>query len=189
MGSLYSLEDHAVARLRERLGAAEEANQDLIAFARGHHGAVADIHRAVLGAMHSADLAELSRTVTSDWPAILAIDHSALALADMGGAILATRGSPAPIDPAILRRALKGLAPVTIRDVERGHPLFGAACATIRAEALVRIDLTPARPIGLLLLGQSRSPGLDQCGGSELLRFLGQSLAAMIARWRTQATD
>lgn len=189
MGSLHSLEDHAVARLRARLGAAEEANQDLIAFARGHHGAVADIHRAVLGALQSADVVELSRAVTAEWPAILGIDHSALALTDIGGATLATGDSRAPIDPAILRRALKGLAPVTIRDVQHGHPLFGTACATIRAEALVRIDLTPARPIGLLLLGQSRSPGLDQCGGSELLRFLGQTLAAMIARWRAQATN
>ena len=189
MGSLHSLEDHALANLRARLGAVEEANQDLIAFARGHHGAVAAIHRAVLSAMQSADLAELTRVVTAEWPEVLGIEHSALALADSEGASLATGDSLAPIDRAILRRSLKGLAPVAIRDVERGHPLFGAACPAVRAEALIRIDLTPGKPVGLLLLGQSRSPGLDDCGGSELLRFLGQALAAMIARWRTQASD
>ena len=189
MGSLHSLEDHALARLRARLGAVEEANQDLIAFARGHHGAVAAIHRAVLTAMQTADLAELTCVVTAEWPQILGIEHSALALVERQGASLATGDSLAPLDPVILRRSLKGLAPVTIRDVERGHPLFGAACPSIRAEALIRIDLAPAKPIGLLLLGQSRSPGLDECGGSELLRFLGQSLAAMLAPWRTRATD
>jgi uncharacterized protein YigA (DUF484 family) len=189
MGSLHSFEDRAVAKLRARLGAAEEANQDLIAFARGHHGAVAAIHRAVLSAMQSADLPELTRQVTREWPGILGIDHSALALAEGGVATLAAGAAVVPIDPAILRRALVGLGPVTVRDVPRGHVLFGARCADIRAEALVRIDLHPGKPIGLLLLGQSRSPGLDECGGSELLRFLGQSLAAMIARWRKPATD
>ena len=187
MGSVHSLEDRAVARLRARLGAAEEANQDLIAFARGHHGAVAAIHRAVLLAMRSAELPELFEVVTREWPRLLGIDHSALAVGDAPGAMVAARDSVAPIDPAIFRRALRGLAPITLRDVERGHPFFGCACASIRAEALVRIDSPCGQPIGLLLLGQGHSPGLDQCGGSELLRFLGQSLGAMIARWREQA--
>jgi len=43
MGRVIPFEERAVARLRERLGAAEEANQDLLAFARGHSGAVASI--------------------------------------------------------------------------------------------------------------------------------------------------
>ena len=40
MGRVISFEDHALANLRARVAAAEEANQDLIAFARGHSGAV-----------------------------------------------------------------------------------------------------------------------------------------------------
>ena len=188
MGSVHQFEDRAVARLRARLGAVEEANQDLIAFARGHHGAVAAIHRAVLLAMHAPDLAELLTIVTGEWPELLGIDHSALALAGTPAALVAADGRSGPIDPAILRRALRGLGPVALRDVERGHPLFGPACAAIRAEALIRLDGPDGKPLGLLLLGQSRSPGLDECGGGELLRFLGQSLGAMIARWREQAT-
>lgn len=176
-----------MARLRERLGAAEEANQDLIAFARGHHGAVSAIHRAVLGAMRSPDLDGLTRAVTGEWPPILGIDQCALALPRADAAYLATGGSVKPVDRAILQRAVEGLPPVVVRDVARGHPLFGSGCTAIRAEALVRIDLRGARR-GLLLLGEGRSPGLHECGGSELLRFLGQSLAAIIDRWRDQAT-
>ena len=41
MATVIPFEERAVAHLRERLGAVEEANQDLIAFARGHSGAVA----------------------------------------------------------------------------------------------------------------------------------------------------
>ena len=50
---MIPFEEHAVAQLRERLGVVEEANQDLIAFARGHSGAVAAIHEAVLAAMEA----------------------------------------------------------------------------------------------------------------------------------------
>lgn len=188
MGSVHSFEDRAVARLRARLGAAEEANQDLIAFARGHHGTVSAIHRAVLGAMQSPDLAALTEVVTRKWPDILSIDHCALAFLDGPSALHATRDWVAPIDSAMLGRAVAGLPPVTVRDVGRGHPLFGLACAAVRAEALVRIDLA-AGERGLLLLGQCRSPGLSGCGGNELLRFLGQSLAAMIGRCLKETTN
>ena len=186
MGSVHNFEDRAVARLRARLGAAEEANQDLIAFARGHHGTVSAIHRAVLAVMESPHLAALTETVTHHWPAVLNIDHCALAFPNEPGAVHATRDSVAALDPVILSRAAAALPAVTVRDVARGHPLFGTNCTAIRAEALVRIDLASGER-GLLLLGQCRSPGLADCGGNELLRFLGQSLAAMIGRWRTGA--
>ena len=56
MGQVVSFENHALANLRARVAAAEEANQDLIAFARGHSGAVASIHEAVLAAVETDGL-------------------------------------------------------------------------------------------------------------------------------------
>ena len=70
-----------------------------------------------------------------------------------------------------------------MRTVERGHPLFGPACELIRAEALIRIDCEPPLPCGLLVLGQRAELSLDARHGSELLLFLGSSLAAIIRRW------
>jgi hypothetical protein len=87
------------------------------------------------------------------------------------------------VDPKILRRALAQVDGVEMRTVERGHPLFGPACDLIRAEALIRIDSEPPLPCGLLALGQRESLSLDARHGSELLLFLGQSVAAMIRRW------
>ena len=72
-----------------------------------------------------------------------------------------------------------------MRTVERGHPLFGPACDLIRAEALIRIECEPPLPIGLLALGQRAELSLDARHGSELLMFLGRSLAAMIRKWLT----
>jgi uncharacterized protein YigA (DUF484 family) len=56
MARVISFEERAVATLRDRLGAAESAKEDLIAFAQGHSGATASIHQAVLALMRADGL-------------------------------------------------------------------------------------------------------------------------------------
>ena len=74
MARVIPFKDHALASLRERLGAAEEANQDLIAFARGHSGAVAAIHEAVIAAIEADSIDDLLHVVTQEWPQTLGLD-------------------------------------------------------------------------------------------------------------------
>jgi hypothetical protein len=185
MATVIPFEERAVARLRQRLGAAEEANQDLIAFARGHSGAVASIHEAVIAAIEADSIEHLFHVVTQEWPLILGIDSVALSLIVGGEGFRADGGGVQHVDPALLRRAIGQVAGVQMRTVERGHPLFGPACDLIRAEALVRIENDPPLPSGLLALGQRAELSLDARHGSELLMFLGRSLAAMIRKWLT----
>ena len=80
MATVIPFEERAVAHLRERLGAAVEANEDLIAFARGHSGAVTAIHAAVLAAIEADGIDGLFHVVTQEWPLILGIDAVALSL-------------------------------------------------------------------------------------------------------------
>jgi len=185
MGKVIPFEERAVAHLRQRLGAAEEANQDLIAFARGHSGAVASIHEAVLAAIDADGIDGLLHVVTQEWPLILGIDAVALSLIVGDRGFRADGGGVQMVDPEILRRAIELVAGVEMRTVDRGHPLFGPACELIRAEALIRIDCDPPLPSGLLALGQRQALSLDARHGSELLMFLGRSIAAMIRRWLT----
>lgn len=185
MAQVIQFEERALARLRERLGEAEEANQDLIAFARGHSGAVAAIHEAVLAALEADSIDSLFHVVTQEWPLILGIDAVALSLVVDDRGFRADGTGVQPVDPQILLRAIEQVDNVTMRTVQRGHPLFGPACDLIRAEALIRID----NPVGLLALGQRTEQSLDGRHGSELLMFLGRSLAAMIRRWLSNPTD
>jgi len=182
MATVIPFEERAVARLRERLGEAEEANQDLIAFARGHSGAVASIHEAVIAAMEADSIEALLHVVTQEWPLILGIDAVALSLIVGDKGFRADGNGVQIVDPRILRRAIGQVDGVEMRTVERGHPLFGPACDLIRAEALIRIDCDPPLPVGLVALGQRAELSLDARHGSELLMFLGRSLAAMIRR-------
>jgi uncharacterized protein YigA (DUF484 family) len=183
MGKVIPFEERAVAHLRMRLGAAEEANQDLIAFARGHSGAVSSIHAAVLAGMEADSIDGLLHVVTQEWPLILGIDAVALSLIVGDQGFRADGNGVQLVDPKILRRAIEQVDGVEMRTVERGHPLFGPACDLIRAEALIHIDSEPPLPTGLLALGQRASLSLDARHGSELLLFLGRSVAAMIRRW------
>jgi len=189
MATVIPFEERAVARLRERLGEAEEANQDLIAFARGHSGAVASIHAAVLAAIDAEGMEGLFHVVTQEWPLILGIDSVAVSLIVGDRGFRADGGGVQSVEPEILRRAMEQVDQVQMRTVERGHPLFGPACELIRAEALIRLDCEPPLPAGLLALGQRQALSLDARHGSELLMFLGNSLAAMIRKWLTNPQD
>ena len=189
MATVIPFEERAVARLRERLGEAQEANEDLIAFARGHSGAVASIHEAVLAAVETEGAEQLLHVVTQEWPHILGIDAVALSLIIGDKGFRADGSGIQFVEPAIVRRSLKAVDGVQMSKVERGHALFGPACDLIRAQALIRIECDPPYPIGLLALGQRADLSLDGHHGSELLMFLGRALAAMIRKWLTNPQD
>ena len=106
MGMVIPFEERAVATLRQRLGAAEEANQDLIAFARGHSGAAASIHEAVLAAIEAEGAEALLHVVTQEWPLILRIDAVALSLIVGDKGFRADGGGVQVVDPKILRRSI-----------------------------------------------------------------------------------
>jgi uncharacterized protein YigA (DUF484 family) len=188
MATVIPFEERAVAHLRNRLGAVEEANQDLIAFARGHSGATASIHSAVLAAMEADGVDALLHVVTQEWPLILGIDAVAVALIVGEQGFRADGNGVQQVAPQIIARALTQHEAVEMRQVERGHPFFGPACDLIRAEALIRIECEPPLPSGLLVLGQRAELNLDGRHGAELLLFLGRSLAAIIRRWLIDPT-
>jgi uncharacterized protein YigA (DUF484 family) len=185
MGSVISFEERAVAQLRQRLGAAEEANQDLIAFARGHSGAAASIHEAVLAAMDADGFDALLHVITQEWPLILGLDAVALALVVGKEGFRADANGVQFVAPQMVVRAMEASNGVTMRNVEQGHPLFGPASSLIRSEALIRIDADAPLPTGLLVLGQRSSQSLDGRHGSELMMFLGRSIASIMRRWLT----
>ena len=183
MGTVISFEDRALANLRARVAAAEEANQDLIAFARGHSGAVASIHEAVLAAVEAEGFDHLIHIVTQDWPQILGLDAVAVALFAGDKAMRADASGLQFVDPRVIKRSIAGFEGVVLRGVKRGHPLFGPACDLIRAEALVRLDSEAPLPSGLLALGQRGEQGFETRHGSELLVFLGRVLTRCMGRW------
>jgi uncharacterized protein YigA (DUF484 family) len=183
MGSVIDFQDRAVASLQRRVAEVEEANQDLIAFARGHSGAVSAIHVAVLAAIEAEGLDHLIHIVTQQWPDMLGLDAVALALHVGDRGMRADHAGLQFVDCRLIERAAQAVEGVVLRGVGRGHPLFGEASDLIRAEALIRLDNPLPLPSGLLALGQRAGIGFETRHGSELLRFLGDVLSRMMGRW------
>lgn len=174
----------AVARLRRRVAEVEEINEDLVAFARGHAGAVTSIHEAVLAALGAQDRDGLCAVLGWQWPRLLAVDAVALAWVDEeGAAFRADREGVTPVEGRLVARMADALPSVTIRPVERAHPMFGASGAGVRSEALIRLD--GASGAGLLALGQHAGASAEGRHGVKLLRFLGQAVSTMLERWPT----
>ena len=188
MGRVVSFEDHAVARLRDRLGAAENARADLLAFARGHSEAVASIHRAVLRTLESADLDGVFESVVKEWPALLGVDSIVLTLIVGHQGFRVDRDGITHLAPAIVDRAAAPLEGAVMRGVSRGHALFGREGREMRAEALVPFGGVGPFPRGLLLLGHRSDADSGASHGAELLEFLGDFLAAMMRRWLSEPT-
>src|SRR4028118_1879289 len=139
MGTVISFENKALANLRARVAAAEEANQDLIAFARGHSGAVHSIHEAVLAAIEAEGFDHLIHIVTQEWPQILGLDAVAVALFVGDKGVRADASGLQFVDPRVIERAVEGLEGVVLRGCGRGHPPSGPARGPRRDEA-------PGRP-------------------------------------------
>ena len=183
MGRVINFEDRALATLRARVAAAEEANQDLIAFARGHSGAVASIHEAVLAAVEAEGFDHLIHIVTQEWPQILGVDAVALALFVGETGMRADASGLQFVEPRVIEHSIAEYDGVVLRGGERGHLLSAPACELIRTEALIRLESAPPLPTGLLALGQRAAQGFETRHGSELLVFLGRVLTRSMGRW------
>ena len=186
MGTVIGFEDRAVARLRDRLGAAESARADLAAFARDHSGAVARIHEAALAAMAAADLPHLVHIVTQDWPVMLGVDAVALGLVVGDRAFRADAHGLSEFSRPVVDRMIANAGEVSMRAVGQGHPLFGADAASIRSELLVAVDAPRPMPYGLIAIGQKEPLEFDAAHGGELLLFLAATLGAMLRRCVTE---
>lgn len=183
MSTVIDFQSNAVARLRARVAALDEANADLLAYARGHTGAVAQIHAAALAAIDAEGLDHLIHVVTQDWVDILSVDAVALALVTKDQAIRAGSQGMQLLSAAALTSVFAGGPDVTLRAVDRGADVFGPAADLIRSEALIRLHLPKPLPVGMLALGARAAHNFEGGHGGELLAFLGSVVSRMIARW------
>lgn len=178
---VINFEESAVTTLRRRVGEIEEINETLIAFARGHAGAVGAIHEAVLAIIPATDAEELATIITRRWPALLSVDTVAFAWTHGAAASHADGDGLRPIESRLLTRMMAETGPVELRAVARGHALFGAAAAAIRSEAVIRLSWHSGE--GLIVLGQTETAPLEGRHGARLLRFLGQTISRTMERW------
>ncbi|MBW0144761.1 DUF484 family protein [Sphingomicrobium clamense] len=184
MAEVIRFEEVAVAKLRDRLGAVETANADLIAYARGHHRATNAIHDAVLAILAAEGVEDALQMIVELWPGLLGIDRATVALVIGDTAYRVDVDGTYSLEPQWVERAFALADPVALRTGDHGDALFGAAARDMKSEAIIRIgDRHSGSPFGVLLLGEERRRELPGGEGTSLLAFLGRSLGAMIGGW------
>ncbi|MEX6724461.1 DUF484 family protein [Parapedomonas caeni] len=187
---VVDFQTEAIGRLRARVDALGEANAVLLAYARGHAGAAAQIHAACLAAMDAQSLEHLVHVVTQDWVDILGLDAVAVALETSAQAVRMGPTGLQFLAPGALATWLDGVKDVRLEATpehtgREGTSMFGPAATLIRSQALIRLPLTPPLPRGVLALGSRIEHSFEGVHGTELLTFLGAVTARCISRWLT----
>ena len=146
---------------------------------------MAVIHRAVLGLLETADLADFIAALQTDIAPLLRIETLRLVVEDDPALDLPRDAVAVPhgtIDRILTagRRAPRGDDIVLRAALVVTRPLHGR---TIASEALLPLDLGPARPRTVLLMGSSDPTRFMPAHGTDLLRFFGQVFRmALLAR-------
>ena len=184
-----------VERLEERLDRLQDTHREVLAAAYDNVAGMNQVHRASLALLEPADFEGFVTVLTRDVAPILAVEVIRLAL-EMPMVEAGTG-----IGPGALREAVVGLPeggidayltlgrnvaprPVTLRRASEPLPdVFGAHAQEVKSEALMRLDLGPNGPVGLLALGANDARRFNSEQGTDLLSFLAGVLERTLRRF------
>ncbi|WP_394225470.1 DUF484 family protein [Paracoccus marcusii] len=184
-GNVIDIRGRAMEALETRLDRLESTHESVIAAAYDNQSGMAVIHRAVLGLLETADLADFIAALQTDIAPLLRIETLRLVVEDDPALDLPRDAVAVPhgtIDRILTagRRAPRGDDIVLRAALVVTRPLHGR---TIASEALLPLDLGPARPRTVLLMGSSDPTRFMPAHGTDLLRFFGQVFRmALLAR-------
>lgn len=183
--NVIDIRGRAMQALETRLDRLESTHESVIAAAYDNQSGMAVIHRAVLGLLETADLADFIAALQTDIAPLLRIETLRLVVEDDPALDLPRDAVEVPqgtIDRILTagRRAPRGDDIVLRAALVVTRPLHGR---TIASEALLPLDLGPARPRTVLLMGSSDPTRFMPAHGTDLLRFFGQVFRmALLAR-------
>jgi uncharacterized protein YigA (DUF484 family) len=183
--NVIDIRGRAMQALETRLDRLESTHESVIAAAYDNQSGMAVIHRAVLGLLETADLADFIAALQTDIAPLLRIETLRLVVEDDPALNLPRDAVAVPhgtIDRILTagRRAPRGDDIVLRAALVVTRPLHGR---TIASEALLPLDLGPARPRTVLLMGSSDPTRFMPAHGTDLLRFFGQVFRmALLAR-------
>jgi uncharacterized protein YigA (DUF484 family) len=183
--NVVDLQHFALRRMQEDLAQTKRQHQALLATSRSNLASQARIHAAVLAVIGARSFEQLITTVVSDLAMLLDLDVVTLCIeseADpedrprLPGVLLLPPGT---VD-AIIGRTRE----IALFDHAPGTPeFFGGGAGLVQSQGLLRLNVGPEAPAGLIALG-ARSPTRFKPGqGSELLSFLARALELTLAEW------
>lgn len=180
-------------RLEGRLGRLEETHRSVVAAAYENLAGAQSIHRAALAVLAPDDFDGVLAALQDEVPGIVAVDLIRLGLETPDptpleaplvslepGYVDRCLADPveAPEDGPARVVALRPLAPVSTA-------IWGRDSVWLGSEALVRLDLGPESPPGLLAFGSAEGARFTPDQAGDLLEFFGAVVASATRRGRS----
>ncbi len=182
---VVDLQRFLVERLRRRADKLQGERDRLIALARLNVKSQARVHRAVLSLMCAPSFEHLIQSATIDLPAFLGLDAASLCIESAeesapGGEAQGVR----LLEPGTVDRILGRERDMLLHAEAPGErAVFGPAASLVRSDALLRLRISSAVPVGLLALGSRKSQRFHPGQGTELLGFLARALECSVRGW------
>lgn len=183
--NVIDIRGRAMQVLETRLQRLESTHESVIAAAYDNQSGMAVIHRAVLGLLETADLADFTAALQTDIAPLLRVETLRLVVEEDPPLDLPPDVVIAPVGTLdrILtagRRAPRGDDIVLRAALVVTRPLHGR---TVASEALLPVDLGAERQRAVLLMGSADADRFMPAHGTDLLRFFGQVFRlALLAR-------
>lgn len=184
-----------VTRLEARLDRLETTHRSVIAAAYENLAGTTQIQKAVLMLLSQTRFVDVLRALTVETPDMVAVDCARLCIETDEAAPGPLTGLDADLSDSLVILppggvdayfALDGGGPgrlISLRPAAaEAEAVFGDAAASIRSEALVRLDLGDGRS-GLLVFGAEDARRFGPEHGGDLLEFFGGVVERVIRRW------
>ncbi|MDO5658563.1 MAG: DUF484 family protein [Paracoccus sp. (in: a-proteobacteria)] len=186
--NVIDIRGRAMSALEHRLDRLESAHESVISAAYDNQSGMAVVHRAVLSLLEPADFEAFLENMQGNLAEILRVDTLVLVM-ETGAKEGAPRlgGALTMVPPGAVARALSGGRRGVVssdvilrRAADMTTPLHGQP---VRSEALIPLDLGPARMPAMLLMGSEDGARFTPAQGTDLLRFFGQAFRLALLRW------
>ncbi|MEM1130572.1 MAG: DUF484 family protein [Pseudomonadota bacterium] len=180
----------AMSRLEDRLGQLEDTHQSVLTAAYENVATTRQVHRAILTMVAPLTLEAFLTAMDSEVADVLRLRAVRLVLE---GAAADDLGKAADV-VALMPQGFVGEwlgaghklpgRQVVLRQVDFGlEQIYGAASPDIRSEALMRLDLGPDRPGGLMVLGAPEAEHFVPGQATDLLELFGRIFERMLRSW------
>lgn len=171
-------------RLQANYDWLKQQQRELIANSRANLHSISRVHQAVLLLIEATSFADLAQLILHDFVSVFDVDAVSLLIE-----------SDNPIQPELQKQGVRIVQPgmtefwleeeaVMMDSDIAGDPIiFGPAAPLVRSQLLLRLELMPEVPLGMLAMG-SRDPLLFQeLQGTELVNFLARAVERSLRFW------
>lgn len=175
---------YMVERLKADKHEALETTKAIVETSRANMTNQSRVHMAVLALLGVRDLEGFLQTITQDCAAILDVDVACLGLESNGRDLPhITQTGVRILPPGAVEAWTQGRNCLLESDIAPPDALYGGAAGLVASHALIRLNIAPDAPPGILAFGSRDPDAFHPQQGTEQIHFLSRVVERMLCLW------